>query len=53
MVSSATPLTFYVTEDGHILSFDWEPAVDAYSGETYEEFRDALRQVARISGWHG
>ena len=53
VVSSATPLTFYVTEDGHILSFDWEPAVDAYSGETYEEFRDVLRRVAGISGWHG
>lgn len=44
-------MSFYITEDDHILSLNADPEADFYSGWTLEAFEEELRSTFRELGW--
>jgi hypothetical protein len=48
---SAGIATFYITDDGYVLSVTSDAYVDVYSGYTVRDFENAMKEITKANGW--
>lgn len=44
-------MTFYITDDGYVLSVTSDAYVDVYSGYTVRAFENAMKEITKENGW--